>query len=139
MDSNLIKIFLYSERINSPPVLLSGYPKPVTVRAGDNVELECIEKPNSQLSHYRWLKTDSPINASNTDIFEKDDLNWFNPKQYRPFEIKHGETELNGMKLELGRVTSKDTGYYSCFLYNAKGFTFGTAFLTVVPILPTGN
>ena len=131
----------YVERIHSAPVLVTGYPKPVTVRAGDDAELECLEKPNSQVSDYRWLKTDSLIKANHTNPYEKDNGNWLlNPQKYmyRPFKVQHGETELNGVKLELKRVTEKDMGYYTCFVSNTIGVTFGTAFLNVRPILPTG-
>lgn len=138
IDGLILKILPFVERIQSAPLLVTGYPKPVTARTGDNVELECLEKPNSQVSHYRWLKTDSLIKANHTNPFEKDNVNWLSPQMYRPFEIQHGETELNGVKLELKLVTKKDTGYYTCFLSNSNGFTFGTAFLNVKPILPTG-
>jgi hypothetical protein len=115
-----------------------GYPKPVTVRAGDNVELECLEKPNGQVSDYRWLKTDSILKAKQINPKVKNNVNWISPLKYKSFEVVKDGTELNGVKLELQHVTEKHQGYYTCFLSNSNGFSFGTAFLNVTPILPTG-
>jgi hypothetical protein len=117
---------------------VSGYPKPVTARVGDNVELQCLEKPNGQVSHYRWLKTDSLVKTNQISPYDKDNVNWLSPQKYKSFEVDDGNTKLNGVMLELTHVTEEDMGYYTCFLSNSNGFTFGTTFLNVTPILPSG-
>ena len=136
---NIVKYLSHLERIQSLPELVPGYPKSVTVLVGDNVELECLEKPNSQVTHYRWVKTFSAIKADKIDPYEKDNVNWISSKNYRSFEIDEDGRKLHGVKLELQHVTEKDKGYYSCFLSNSIGHTFGTAYLNVIPMLPTGR
>ena len=65
-------------------------------------------------------------------------MNWLSPLKYKSFEVDDDDTKLNGVKLELKHVTEDDEGYYTCFISNSNGFSFGTTFLNITPMLPTG-
>lgn len=123
-----------SERIQSPPALVPGYPKSATARVGDNVEIECLEKPSNYLTHYRWLKSDSPVISQD----KGDKMKLINPRKYKSFQVNIGNKQLYGVKLQLKHVTKNDEGYYTCHISNSNGASNGTAYLKINNILPSG-
>lgn len=118
------------------PVLVAGYPKPVTARVGDNVELECLEEPNPKTTHYEWLKTNSLDDI--TGLYKKGSGK-LSPMKYKPYTVDGDKARFNGVKLQLTHITKEDEGFYSCFLSNSDGMTHGSTFLNVTPVSRTGN
>lgn len=136
---NAAVIFHLLERVQSAPVLIQGYPKPRTVRVGDSVTLECLEKPNGPVSDYRWLKWKS-LPATKPDLdFKNGNFIVLASSKYESFASDVDDRKLHGVKLHLENVSEDDRGFYTCFVSNNLGFSHGTAFLDVKPVSPTGT
>lgn len=127
---NLVILFIPTERTNSKPILTGTHPVNTTVDYGGTTSFQC--KVRSDVKPViQWLKRVEPgdENKYNSTI---------EVGEHRFVVLPTGEvwsrpdgSYLN--KLLITRAKEEDAGMYICLGANTMGYSFRSAFLTVLP------
>ena len=139
-----------------PKVIPYTRPQIINVTAGQNVSIDSLEIISGTLPHVQWFHL-----SNSNDRFQlpyiPQDINWMdinNPQnefvseyigadKYESFKIKdllhtkeknefvYDNTDPYGLRLNLARVSRRDTGVYVCYVSNSEGSDYTQFYLIV--------
>ncbi|XP_078587238.1 fibroblast growth factor receptor 2-like isoform X6 [Branchiostoma floridae x Branchiostoma japonicum] len=116
------------ERSPSRPILAPGLPQNQTVVVGSTVDFQCKVFSDAQ-PHIQWLKH-YEVNGSYVDANGKPHV-----RVLKTADVNNTKQDLE--KLVLRNVTEEDAGQYTCLAGNSIGFSYNSAWLTIIPEYPT--
>ncbi|XP_078668646.1 fibroblast growth factor receptor 2-like isoform X8 [Branchiostoma floridae x Branchiostoma belcheri] len=116
------------ERSPSPPVLAPGLPQNQTVVVGSTVDFQCRVFSDAR-PHIQWLKH-YEVNGSYVDANGKPHV-----RVLKTADVNNIDQNLE--KLVLRNVTEEDAGQYTVSAGNSIGFSYNSAWLTIIPEYPT--